>query len=438
MSQRSAFSAAASATAEVSDPPRPSVVMRLSGADALEAGDHGDLARLHAADQLGALDVGDARLAVRVVGADRDLPALPGARLDADLLQRDRQQAGGDLLAGRDHGVVFARVVQRRQALAPARRAGWWRRPWPRPRRRPRCPPRPRASRGSATLRMRSRSATEVPPNFITMRDIGPASCQWSSVGRWSYWRGTAGATMPGMTVSPDGGCAVRRAGGALVGSGRADAAAAPDEPGADRLDCARTERSVPAPCGRGDCCAPVRLLDVGCGAGAGGRGAGPAGFDVLGLDAAGEAIEAARAHAAGQGLPLAYRTGVAEDLLAEGAALPGRHGAGGDRACARPAAFLATLAALLEPGGKLFLSTLNRTPRSFLAAKVGAEYLLRWLPVGTHDWRKFVTPAELGGMLRRVGLRVSDIAGLVADPLTGRWGVSRNLSVNYLVAVEG
>ena len=66
------------------------------------------------------------------------------------------------------------------------------------------------------------------------------------------------------------------------------------------------------------------------------------------------------------------------------------------------PAAFLATLAALLAPGGKLFLSTLNRTPQSFLAAKVGAEYLLRWLPVGTHDWRRFITPAELGAMLRR------------------------------------
>ncbi len=102
------------------------------------------------------------------------------------------------------------------------------------------------------------------------------------------------------------------------------------------------------------------------------------------------------------------------------------------------PAAFVATLAALLAPGGKLFLSTLNRTPRSFLAAKVGAEYLLRWLPVGTHDWRRFVTPAELGAMLRQAGLRVTDIAGLVADPLTGRWSTSRNLSVNYLLAAAG
>jgi 2-polyprenyl-6-hydroxyphenyl methylase / 3-demethylubiquinone-9 3-methyltransferase len=101
------------------------------------------------------------------------------------------------------------------------------------------------------------------------------------------------------------------------------------------------------------------------------------------------------------------------------------------------PAGFLATLAALLEPGGSLFLSTLNRTPKSFLAAKVGAEYLLRWLPIGTHDWRRFITPAELCALLRAVGLRVTDTAGLVADPLTGRWTTSRNLSVNYLVAAE-
>jgi 2-polyprenyl-6-hydroxyphenyl methylase/3-demethylubiquinone-9 3-methyltransferase len=80
-------------------------------------------------------------------------------------------------------------------------------------------------------------------------------------------------------------------------------------------------------------------------------------------------------------------------------------------------------------------LSTLNRTPRAFLLAKLGAEYLLRWLPAGTHDWRMFVTPAELGAELRGVGLRVTDIAGMTLDPLRGRFRITRDVAVNYLIA---
>ncbi len=177
------------------------------------------------------------------------------------------------------------------------------------------------------------------------------------------------------------------------------------------------------------------RLLDVGCGAGLAAEALARRGFDVLGLDAAGAAIKAARAHAERQDLPLAYRTGVAENLLAEGARFPVITALEVIEHVPDPTAFLATLAALLSPGGRLFLSTLNRTPQSFLAAKVGAEYVLRWLPVGTHDWRRFITPTELATMLRRAGLRVSGLTGLVADPLTGRWTTSRDLSVNYLVA---
>jgi 2-polyprenyl-6-hydroxyphenyl methylase / 3-demethylubiquinone-9 3-methyltransferase len=180
---------------------------------------------------------------------------------------------------------------------------------------------------------------------------------------------------------------------------------------------------------------AGLRLLDVGCGAGLAAEALARRGFDVLGLDAAGATIDAARAHAAGQGLAVAYRAGVAEDVMAEGRRFPVVTALEVIEHVADPRAFVTTLAGLLEPGGLLFLSTLNRTPQSFLAAKVAAEYLLHWLPVGTHDWRRFVTPGELGVMLRAAGLRVADGAGLVADPLTGQWRTGRNLAVNYILA---
>jgi 2-polyprenyl-6-hydroxyphenyl methylase / 3-demethylubiquinone-9 3-methyltransferase len=92
-------------------------------------------------------------------------------------------------------------------------------------------------------------------------------------------------------------------------------------------------------------------------------------------------------------------------------------------------------LAALLEPDGLLVLSTLNRTRRSWVTAKLGAEYLLRMLPVGTHDWRQFITPAELAGLLRAAGLSVGPTTGLLVDPLTGKWRIGRDMAVNYMMA---
>jgi 2-polyprenyl-6-hydroxyphenyl methylase / 3-demethylubiquinone-9 3-methyltransferase len=175
-------------------------------------------------------------------------------------------------------------------------------------------------------------------------------------------------------------------------------------------------------------------LLDIGCGAGLAAESFARLGYRVTGLDAAGEAIEVARAHAASTELPIAYRIGAPEDLVAEDARFPVITALEVIEHVPEPTAFLSTIARLLTPGGSLFLSTLNRTPQSFVAAKIGAEYLLRWLPVGTHDWRKFISPTELERMLRQVGLRVVDLAGLTANPLTGRWTTSRDLSVNYLM----
>ena len=177
------------------------------------------------------------------------------------------------------------------------------------------------------------------------------------------------------------------------------------------------------------------RLLDVGCGAGLAAEAFACLGYDVLGIDAAPEPIAAATAHAAG--LKVTYRVASAEDLTAEGLRFPVITALEVIEHVADPGRFLALLAGLLEPGGLLFISTLNRTLRSLAIAKIGAEYIARMLPTGTHDWRRFVTPAELDRIARPAGLRLAATQGMTYDLRSRTWRGTVDLSINYLAMLE-
>ena len=179
----------------------------------------------------------------------------------------------------------------------------------------------------------------------------------------------------------------------------------------------------------------PGTLLDVGCGAGLAAEALARLGHAVTGIDAAPAPIEAARTHAGA--LPISYRVATTGDLVAEGQVFGAVTALEVIEHVPDPAGFLRDLAALLEPGGQLFISTINRTARSLVVAKWGAEYVLRMLPVGTHDWRRFITPAELSRLARSAGLRMTDCAGMSFDPLRQRWTATRDLAVNYIAAFQ-
>lgn len=181
---------------------------------------------------------------------------------------------------------------------------------------------------------------------------------------------------------------------------------------------------------------AGLRILDIGCGGGLLSEPMARLGATVVGADAAPRNIPVAQVHAEQSGLSIDYRHTTAEDLAAAGEQFDVVLNMEVVEHVADPLAYLTACQQLLKPDGLMICSTLNRNPKSFVMAIIGAEWVMRWLPKGTHDWAKFITPDELYGLIRQAGLDPVDKKGMVFNPVSWRWAVSdRDLSVNYVTA---
>ena len=179
---------------------------------------------------------------------------------------------------------------------------------------------------------------------------------------------------------------------------------------------------------------AGLRLLDVGCGGGLMAEPLCRLGADVVAIDAAEANVRAARHHAEEQGLAIDYRLATAEALAADGERFDAVLALEIVEHVADLDAFAVACASLVQPGGSFVVATLNRTLAAYALAIVAAERILGWLPAGSHDWSRFVRPAEMVRLLRRHGLTVADMRGMVYNPLDGGWTTSPNLAVNYIV----
>jgi 2-polyprenyl-6-hydroxyphenyl methylase/3-demethylubiquinone-9 3-methyltransferase len=178
-----------------------------------------------------------------------------------------------------------------------------------------------------------------------------------------------------------------------------------------------------------------LTILDIGCGAGILSEPLARLGARMTAIDPARHNIEAAKDHAAKTSLVIDYRCAAAEELAAEGAVFDVVLAMEVVEHVPNVGRFLAEAAAMVRPGGMLAAATLNRTLKSFAFAILGAEYVLRWVPRGTHNWTQFVAPHELAKALRDAGLRIKDEMGVVYDPLAAKWRRSHDMDVNYIMA---
>jgi len=178
-----------------------------------------------------------------------------------------------------------------------------------------------------------------------------------------------------------------------------------------------------------------LSALDIGCGGGLVCEPMARMGADVTGADADPQAIETAKEHATSQGLSIRYLNKPAEEI---GETFDIVLALEIIEHVADPAHFVESCAKLLKPGGLIIFSTLNRTPKSFALGIVAAEYILRWVPKGTHQWKKFIRPSELARLVRQTGLKPSNISGLTLNPITGEFQISNSdLDVNYFLAAS-
>jgi 2-polyprenyl-6-hydroxyphenyl methylase/3-demethylubiquinone-9 3-methyltransferase len=185
------------------------------------------------------------------------------------------------------------------------------------------------------------------------------------------------------------------------------------------------------------DCLAGLRMLDIGCGGGILSEPLARLGVEIVGADPAEDNIAAARAHAQDGGIAVDYRATTAEELAAQAERFDVVLAMEVVEHVTDVPLFVETCASMVKPGGLMIAATLNRTLKSFALAIVGAEYVLRWLPRGTHQWDKFVTPAELETAVENSGLRVTGERGVIYNPFADRWQLSSDMDVNYMLVAE-
>lgn len=185
------------------------------------------------------------------------------------------------------------------------------------------------------------------------------------------------------------------------------------------------------------DCLAGLRILDIGCGGGILSEPLARLGAEVVGVDPAEENVEVAKLHAEQSGLAIDYRATTAEELADAGERFDIVIASEVVEHVADLSLFVKRTAEMVKPGGFMAVTTINRTMKSFALAIVGAEYVLRWLPVGTHTWDKFVTPEEMHDEFSVYGLAEIDRGGIIFNPLSGEWRRGLDTDVNYMIAAK-